>query len=340
MPHQASRIPLKAGRKQRSFGAAIPAWSSAAQRGSLPTMDQTRIRQLYALLPPGAAYPATRRSLFQPRLSAPERFALALHDPAFGWHFVEAHLKVRRWLPDAINEWSLLQCHTALWLGVSEPLMLEVESFRTQTRRHERDLLEALLLAEKTSLGRIAELLDTREEVIEAFEALFFNVRDRKHEKAYLNALLHPDGWQAAMRDAKPTPEGDRLRLLRAGAENDVEEVLALAGFQRRREQGTLVDKRGALERRMQMDAERRMQAGCRLEDAVVRAAHTAAVRQQEIATDDDPMALHNINAVSPALDELRKYNSLKAVPRPDYKAESEAVHRRARELIEAHRKE
>ena len=221
-------------------------------------------------------------------------------------------------------------------------MMLEVESFRTQTRRHERDLLEALLLAEKTSLGRIAELLDTREEVIEAFEALFFNVRDRKHEKAYLNTLLYPagSGWQAAMRDAQPNAEGDRLRLLRAGAVNDVEEVLVLAGYKLGCKTGALAEDCGEVERRMQQDARGRMRAGCRIEDPVVRAVHTAAVRRQEIAKTEDELALHNINAVTPALEEIRKYNSLKAVPRPDYRVEAEEVHRRARELIEAHRRE
>ncbi|MEN9678258.1 MAG: hypothetical protein RIS76_4154, partial [Verrucomicrobiota bacterium] len=62
--------------------------------------------------------------------------------------------------------------------------------------------------------------------------------------------------------------------------------------------------------------------------------------RRQEIVLDEDPLALHNINAVSPALEELRKHNGLRSVPPPDYKAESEAVHRRANEFLAAHRRE
>lgn len=302
-------------------------------------MDQQRIRELIALLPPGATYPTMRRSLFQPRLSAPERFALAMRDPAFGWSFVEAHLQRRQWLPDAIHEWPLLQMFTARWLHVNEPLMLEVESFRSEIRREDRNLLEALLLAD-IPLAAVADHLQISEEVVESYEALYWNVRDRKHEQAYLNVLLYPTGWQAAMRDAKANVEGDRLRLLRAGEQDDVDEVLALAGYKRRRDQGTLGDRRGALERRMQADAERRMQAGCRLEDPVVRTVYTAATRQQEIALDEDPTALHNINAVSSALEELRKHNGLRSVPPPDYKAESEAVHRRANELLATHRRE
>lgn len=54
-------------------------------------MNQARIRELFALLPPKAAYPPmTRRSPFQPRPTEAERYALALHDPAFGAHFVQA----------------------------------------------------------------------------------------------------------------------------------------------------------------------------------------------------------------------------------------------------------
>jgi hypothetical protein len=83
-------------------------------------MNQARGRELIQLLPPGAAYPATpRRSPFQPARPEPaERFALALHDPAFAGNFVEAHLKIRRWLPDTIDSWAMLQMFTARWLRV------------------------------------------------------------------------------------------------------------------------------------------------------------------------------------------------------------------------------
>ena len=299
---------------------------------SAGTMDQARIRELIALLPPGAAYPATARpSLFQPaRQASAERFALAMGDPAFGWHFVEAHLKARRWLPDTLHEWPLLQAFAARHFKVADPLMLEVESFRTETRRPERDLLEALLLAQDATLARIAELLGTNEEVVEAYEALFFNVRDRRHEPVYRNALLHPGGWQAAVRNPRPDAEGDRLRLLRAGAEDGMAAVLELAGLPAETTPATLPERRSALERRVQTQAEHRMQAGCGLEDPMVRAVYTTAVRQTEAVQDEDSLALHNINAVLPALDEIRKYNSINAEARPDHLAEMERARREA----------
>ena len=284
-------------------------------------MDQQRVRELVALLPPGATYPAhPRRSPFQARPSASERFALALHDPAFGWHFVQEHLRLRRWLPDTIHEWELLQCFLTQWLKVTDPLMLEVESFRSEVRRQERDFLEALLLARSVTLGDIAAHLHTTEEVVEAYACLFWNVRDRLDERGYLNTLLYPAGWQAAMRDAQPNAIGDRLRLLRVGAQNDVDEVLALAGYQPGSKGGALTEDSGEVERRMQQDAQRRMRAGCRMEDPVVKAVHTAAVRRKEISLTEDELALHKINAVSPALEEIRKYNGLKGLPPPDYR--------------------
>ena len=92
-------------------------------------MNQARIRELYYLLLPDAAYPATpRRSPFRPsRPSAAERFALALHDPAFGYNFVSAHLKTGRWLPDAVYEWPMIQAFAAKWQRVNDPMMTEVE---------------------------------------------------------------------------------------------------------------------------------------------------------------------------------------------------------------------
>lgn len=284
-------------------------------------MDQTRVRELLALLPPGAAYPAIpRRSHFQPRPSASERFALALHDPAFGWNFVEAHLKQRRWLPDTVHEWALLQCFLARRLDVPEPLIVEVESFRTDARRHDRNLLEALLLAKSVTLGDIADHLHISKEVVEAYETIFWNVRDRLDERGYINALLYPDGVQAAARDARPDAVGDRLRLLRAGVQNDVGEVLALAGYKLASNPGALTEDNGEVERRMQQDAQRRIRAGCRMEDPVVKIVYAAAARRKEIALTEDELALHKINAVSPALDEIRKHNGLKGLPPPDYR--------------------
>lgn len=297
-------------------------------------MDQNRVRELIAQLPPESAYPpGPRRSPFQPARQQPaERFALALRDPAFGASFVGAFIEKRRWLPTSVREWPLLQLFLTRAFKVTEPLMLEVESFRTETRRQERDILDALLLTEDTSLAGIAEILNTREEVIEAYEVLFWNVRDRRHEKAYLNSLLNPAGWQAAIRDAKPNAEGDRLRLLQAGAMEGADAVLELAGFNAKMNMDASVDPQGQLERHVQADAERRMRAGCRMEDGVVKSAYTAASRLQESGKAEDLLALHNINAVSPALDEIRKHNGIKCEPMPDYRVTLE----KARAEVEA----
>ena len=282
-------------------------------------MDQKRVRELISLLPPGAAYPAgPRRSPFQYARQEPaERFAMAMRDPAFGASFVGAFIEKRRWLPDVINEWPLLQFYLSRAFKVTEPLIQEAQSFLTEMRRQERDILDALLLAEDTTLAGIAEILNTREVVVEAYEMLFWSVRDRRHEKGYLTALSYPDGRQAATRDAKPDAVGDRLRLLRAGAENGKAAVLALAGWSPE-PSGALEDAGAQFDHRLQTEAGRRWSAGARLEDSVIKAAHQGSLRRQENTSDEDPLALHNINAVSPALDEIRRHNGIKCEPMPD----------------------
>lgn len=283
-------------------------------------MDQNRVRELIAQLPPESAYPpGPRRSPFQPARQQPaERFALALRDPAFGASFVGAFIEKRRWLPTSVREWPLLQMFLTRAFKVTEPLMLEVESFRTETRRQERDILDALLLTEDTSLAGIAEIFNTGENVVETYEALFFNVRDRRHEKGYITALLRPDGRQAALRDAKPSAEGDRLRLLRAGAKNGKSAVMALAGWSPE-PSGALEDAGARFDHQVQTEAGHRWSAGARLEDSVIKAAHQGSLRRQENTSDEDPLALHNINAVSPALEEIRKYNCINSPPRPEH---------------------
>ncbi len=50
-----------------------------------------------------------------------------------------------------------------------------------------------------------------------------------------------------------------------------------------------------------------------------VQAACTAADRWQGLDQEDgDPLALHNINRVSSALDKIRKHNGIKCEPMPD----------------------
>jgi len=282
-------------------------------------MNQARIRELFALLPRKAAYPPMpRRSPFQPRPTEAERFAFALHDPAFGAHFVAAHLQTGHWLPATVHEWPLLQLYVTRRLKVAEPLLLEVESFRTEARRQERDLLEGLLLARSLNFAAIAGHLNIREEIVEAYEALFWNVRDRLDERGYLTALLYPEGVQAAVREAQPDAVGDRLRLRRVGAHDDAAEVLSLAGYQPRSQAG-LDGEPGEVERVLRKDAVRRLRAGRRVEDPVVRAAHAADLHRQEAKQDDDPLALHHINAVAPALEEIRKYNGLGCPEPPGY---------------------
>ncbi|NBV25568.1 MAG: hypothetical protein EBS05_27125 [Proteobacteria bacterium] len=285
-------------------------------------MESSRVRELIAQLPPGSTYPAIpRRSPFQPARQQPaERFALALRDPAFGASFVDAFIEKRRWLPATVREWPLLQLFLTRVFKVTEPLMLEVESFRTETRRQERDVLDALLLADDITLAEIATWFNTAEQVVEGYATLSWNVRDRKHEPAYLNALLHPAGWQAAVRNSQPNREGDRLRLLQAGAMGGAQAVLELAGFKHSTASDTLAQRRGDFGRGLQADAERRIKAGCRIEDAVVRAAFTATLRQKEQEEDGDPLALHHLNAITPALDEIRKYNGIDGEAPPDYR--------------------
>ena len=282
-------------------------------------MDQNRVRELFLLLPSGSAYPATqRRSPFGPPRQEPaERFALALHDPAFAWSFVEAHLKTGKWLPDTICEWPMIQAFAAGFFRVSEPLIMEVASLRSPARWQERDWLDALLLTADSTTADIATLLRLSAEVVEAYTTLFWNVRDRRDEPAYMAQLLYPEGRPAAARNARPDTIGDRLRLLRAGVEGGRAAVLALAGLTPHAA-GAIDDSPGRFEQELQVDASRRWAAGARLEDPVIKARHQTALRRQENASDDDPLALHHMNAVSPALEEIRKYNCINSPPWPE----------------------
>jgi hypothetical protein len=93
-----------------------------------------------------------------------------------------------------------------------------------------REVLNALLICPTVTLEEIAGHLSLPREVVIAYEALFFNVRDRLEEKFFLGQLCFPGTRLAAM-GGSATALSRAQRLLQAALDYGAEDVLHLVGI-------------------------------------------------------------------------------------------------------------
>ena len=93
-----------------------------------------------------------------------------------------------------------------------------------------RPVLHAALIAHDATSGTVAAGLGLDPEVVECYSDLFFNVMDRRDEKSYVRALVHPRTRLAEIED-----EGDHaavdLALMRVAFHTDLATLLAAAGY-------------------------------------------------------------------------------------------------------------
>ena len=100
-------------------------------------------------------------------------------------------------------------------------------------------LLHALLLCPELKLDKIAELMGLPVAVVVSYEGLFFHVRDRLDDKAYLARLVYPTSRLSDLFNA-PEISAPAQQLLQAAYEYGSEEVLYMAGLVRKRERADI----------------------------------------------------------------------------------------------------
>ena len=153
----------------------------------------------------------------------------SLSDPAFGWHFVKTlvecdspplsvfqHVWLRR--AYAYEKWHRPDSIIEATLGLASTRAFQYA-------------LQALLIHEDYSLTRAAETLGLKVKVVEAYEQLFFNIRDRIRELKYRTDIIWPNTRYAEGDQDYYRNVGPRLRLLQTSLEHGPEKALAAAGY-------------------------------------------------------------------------------------------------------------
>lgn len=133
------------------------------------------------------------------------------------------------WLPDEDYEW--LRRFYEFELGADDDAMLSILQLRTGDMEMPRAVIEAMLLDQHAGLGEVAEATGWDEEVLEGYEKLFFNVRDRFTDHLFIAKVAYP-GSRVQETYANYMEEEDIACLLkRAGHNNGIADVAYMAGL-------------------------------------------------------------------------------------------------------------
>lgn len=151
---------------------------------------------------------------------------LSLFAPALGWQVAKSFADEGQSLPPGISPAPWLRANQYLLnhgpadLPVALAHMLSLPASRPQSV-----LLQALMLCDGAACEDLAALCGYDVEVIQCYDALFWNVLERKEERDYIDRI-YPHGSPAASRDGSPI---DLLALAHKSRRIDV--VLTVAEF-------------------------------------------------------------------------------------------------------------
>ncbi len=208
-----------------------------------------------------------------------DREARSLSDPAFGTRFVLAIHQLGIPLPDWLHEDSVRHAYHYIHHGVERDHTIEAFRLASPACTGLAAIVDSMLVSLDTPLERISELLGRPVESLRQYADLFFNVRDRADDPAYLANIVYP-GTRLAGLDAS-NPLDVRRQLLQAGYEQGAEQVAFLAGLNANRDDVVVKDAVGALERQLLTRATMMVRHG-RLDPAtLLRHATTMAARRK-----------------------------------------------------------
>lgn len=159
-------------------------------------------------------------------------YAQATNDPMFGWTFVKSFLDARRPLPAFVTDSALLRTYCFHRYSNRDPDVRRAFQLRTTAEKQKRTMLQCMLLVGKLDTEHIAGELHLDPDVVDIFETLFWNVRDRKQDTLYINSLIYPETTQVLWVDKYHLNEDYLNMALRAAVTNGLDTVKVFLGMQ------------------------------------------------------------------------------------------------------------
>ncbi len=206
-------------------------------------MDALTIEKLCRFIPPDRVNKSKNRYwAIRPSEDAdPEldRFLMAYRDLGFGWHFVKTLVDNGLEFPECgfdTNDRFLWRAYLYLVdksryrdKAILEALALTRDDMISG---HKRAVINAMLVSEDVTFESIAKMLkkSISAEGVEAYATCFFDIPGRKSDLSLLASLVYPNGRYAEFVRDSLDNEAFATLLLRAGYNNGVDDVLAMAG--------------------------------------------------------------------------------------------------------------
>lgn len=200
-------------------------------------MNKNQIVRMARLMPEGCTY---LRSLpLAPKVAEPaigglvDRLVFCTNDPEFGFRFVQAHVERGVSMDPIFTEESLHLAYNYLTRACTEE-----QEFLTAYAFHMwhphgavlGNLMRAHLICPDISYHQISQTLKVPVAAVRLFEELFFNVRDRMDEPAYINQVVFPETRMPVMRPGYGEQEDPHRIILRLAYDHGIQPAMAVSG--------------------------------------------------------------------------------------------------------------
>lgn len=299
-------------------------------------MTRKAIERLLPHIPAAAPYFSNLPSLCSDEVSPDRQIELAahaLHDARFGWHFVVGYHRLGVQLPEAATAqpWLTLAYH-ALRTGFTPEVLSACQSLETSDQRLTRAVLKCLLLEGQRTPAEADQWLKLPLGTAQAYNDLFFNVRDRLDEEIYLTHLIWPEGRRSELHQTYLQSEDQETLMLRVTRDHGLQSALKLAGFASL-EKLDGVTGASRLESALMTNAVQLAEwGGLNQSRPLPGLSHAKgvliAVRGSgDNQGDADRLAPQHMNLYDNAIEEIQKHCSIDSPPWPDMTVELEDLH-------------
>lgn len=191
-------------------------------------MTFERIKFLIDLLPDDSDY--FREILnFTPQINAINKFICAYKDISFGYKFIKAFAKSDKEFPVMVDEPVLTKAYNFEKYGIEDEDTIFAISITHPSNKTLKDAIEAFLITDEP-LDKLSEVTGFPVSVLNTYEQLFFNVRDRKKESAWIATLVYPDSRMVEVKDNYIKNEDHGKLLLRSAYNNGLEDAAYFVG--------------------------------------------------------------------------------------------------------------
>jgi hypothetical protein len=197
-------------------------------------MRPHKIKTLIDLLPVSDNYANRVLSVMEMREAEAQRFSRYYKDLAFGWNFATAMQRHKLNIPGLFDDddyyvLAAYQFQTDPYYH--NPALAAAYSIYSDEQAYNRNLVEACILAEDTEFSVIANYTGIPEDVLTAYEKLFFNIRDRRDDTYIIAQHLYPNTRLETLVDDHMLNVDQGLLMKRSAYHNGIDDVIFFAGF-------------------------------------------------------------------------------------------------------------